>query len=107
LTSLVDYARPNIPPARVADARSTISRLSDVHQQRDVTPADLGHVGIEKIAVVEAGALALIDVEAKMVEDVALRLDDAWVDVVPIERNDAVHFRLGRLAVPTFVTEAY
>src|ERR1700722_6799623 len=41
--------------------------------------------------MVRPRTLALIDGEAKMCEHLALRLDHARVDVVPVERDDAVH----------------
>ena len=74
---------------------STISRFErkavDVHQQRDVVLGDLGHEAVEKVAVGDAGSLALIDRKAEMCENLALRFDDARIDVVPVERDDAVH----------------
>ena len=63
----------------------------DVHQQRGVFRAEFSHIGVEEIAVVDAGALALVDAIAEMREHVGLRLDDARVDVVPVERDDPVH----------------
>ncbi len=95
-TWLVDCAQPNIRPARAA-ANAAVDDLAverkavDVHQQRDVVLADLGHVAVEKVAVTDPGALALIDGKAEMGEHLALRLDDARIDVVPVERDDAVH----------------
>ena len=44
--------------------------------------------------MVRPRTLALIDGEAKMCEHLALRLDHARVDVVPVERDDAVHLSI-------------
>jgi hypothetical protein len=77
---------------RALDDFAVERKAVDVHQQGNVILADLGHVAVAKVSVVEAGALALVDGEAEMRKHVALRLDEAWVDVVPIERDDAVHF---------------
>ena len=66
----------------------------DVRQQRDIVRANFDHVGVEEIGVVDAGPLALINRIAEMREHVALRLDDARIDVVPVEGDDAVHARL-------------
>ena len=65
----------------------------DVGQQRDVVLADFGHIGVEKIAVIDAGPLALVDRDSRNARTLALRLHDARIDIVPVERDDAVHRR--------------
>ena len=63
----------------------------DVHQQGDVLLAEFRHIGVEEFAVVDPGALALVDRQLKMREHRALSFDNPAVDIVPIKRDDAVH----------------